>query len=500
MAIKQLQDADALLLYKVGPVYCCSPTLTVEAVILPPKLTRAPGYSEAEPGVFKHACGIVHVVDLRKRFGIEHDDWIDPGRIILVEVEGGYAGFWVDEILDVIHFPDKGWSNVPACIPRTVFKRTLLLNNDIQLYCDFEALYEFKETGYLREYIANLDSVKGSKQRILPADNLKTTVNDESSVNQEIKNKSIVESSNNKKPMSLPEAEYNQLNSGRDEQVELLVTKDEITIVVDDKKSDQKIAPSLTVKTHIETIESSSLNDGLVSEGSENIKLSLDNRGSLYVSDKACHYPENITSVVIADIHEGNDDKRFLLAIFSVFFLAIFIAGYFLDFTGEHQDVSDEKADAHNAHKIVDSVIYEPVKDVVENVVLVDPTEKKISSDYYAEINRTEDEVTIVINAPDVKAHDNELVNNNIIDISGSEKNEITNGSSKVVIEKSKNKIIINEINHIVVKGDTLWSIAKRYIKDPYRYPELARLSKIKNPDLIYPGNRVRIIVNSKSE
>lgn len=50
------------------------------------------------------------------------------------------------------------------------------------------------------------------------------------------------------------------------------------------------------------------------------------------------------------------------------------------------------------------------------------------------------------------------------------------------------------EIIHIVVKGDTLWTIAKHYVKNPYRYPELARLSKIKNPDLIYPGDRVRII------
>ena len=49
-------------------------------------------------------------------------------------------------------------------------------------------------------------------------------------------------------------------------------------------------------------------------------------------------------------------------------------------------------------------------------------------------------------------------------------------------------------ITHVVVKGDTLWDIAERYVKDPYRYPELARLSGIKNPDLIYPGDIVRII------
>ena len=50
------------------------------------------------------------------------------------------------------------------------------------------------------------------------------------------------------------------------------------------------------------------------------------------------------------------------------------------------------------------------------------------------------------------------------------------------------------EIIHIVVKGDTLWAIAEHYVKDPYKYQKLAELSKINNPDRIYPGNRVRIL------
>jgi len=60
--------------------------------------------------------------------------------------------------------------------------------------------------------------------------------------------------------------------------------------------------------------------------------------------------------------------------------------------------------------------------------------------------------------------------------------------------KKTASPITQTEITHIVVKGDTLWHIAIRYVNNPYKYPELARLSNIKNPDLIYPGNRVRII------
>ncbi len=47
---------------------------------------------------------------------------------------------------------------------------------------------------------------------------------------------------------------------------------------------------------------------------------------------------------------------------------------------------------------------------------------------------------------------------------------------------------------YIIKRGDTLWGLSERFMKDPYYWPDMwSKNKEITNPHVIYPGQRVRV-------
>jgi len=85
---------------------------------------------------------------------------------------------------------------------------------------------------------------------------------------------------------------------------------------------------------------------------------------------------------------------------------------------------------------------------------------------------------------------------NKLLDMEKQLKKKVTS-MIKPQLKKRRKKAQVQMILYTVKKNDTLWGISKKYLKNPYNWVGLYQTNgkKIKNPDKIFPGQKIFIPV-----
>lgn len=549
-----VDDKTALLVYRVGPVYCCSPTHCVDTITIPASLTHPPGTDAAHPGIFRHGGHIVSVSELRYLFGVDQAEWQQPGRMIITSLKEGHVGFWVDEIIDVIPFPDTGWGNLPAHLPRGVFSRTLLLKEQIHFYAEFARLNTLQTAGYLKQYITTLVDEqkqkpgKEHKPQTVQGAATTPTVTDKK---QQAPVKQTAKLVDDKLVKATVDQQAQQTGLPKPVATNSVTTENSSATAhqakpnISGKKEFQPTSTRpVTGKSTTKAVSANqpATNKPVQRQAEPAAAISQPARKTEHGSGQLSPSSKQPT----ASQAPGNDNEAGSLFGFGIFLLLIIATGYgayyFIakpeqpsktiityrqpavvnqeiipapveDIEQQQTDDKTGSGENENEQAVADIATETEVPAVIENETQKQPatiTENSDQASYRASIEQSEDGITIILNAPEeVKplTKQDPHVQTQLEEppaIPSGEQQQASNQPeaetptttiTETVAEPTKRSTPEKiEIIHVVVKGDTLWHIARRYVENPFLYPELARLSNIKNPHRIYPGDKVRII------
>ncbi len=471
-----------VLSFAVGSYLLTVPALSVLAIIEPVRVHNLPLVGNGIVGVMNYRGRVAKVVSLRQKLGLE--DRTDPrsGQFILSRLSVGLTAFWVDQAHDILSPDELAPGNPPALSIFSVFSKCLLKGSQIFLDTDFETLFGLTPPSDSEPVAASGLSYAASQpsgSKTVPGECRPSSVKaipqdrDERQANQTIVVDDRVDLPAIKKPLKPVGSAARQP-------------------MADISRPGPKIAPT-AVPAYRRPIPGDT---AILAAGQVHCRaggrplfnfrwvaaavgililtalgcwLWLGSRAKAATSGQAVAVAAEQNPPIAADgfripgtdiiketfgpahIERPVDDRSSSIATMA----AAVVAPETADLPGSIFGVNPEKVLTPRNTKAIENILT--------------PGDPGGNPDIDKILDIQTETFTLTVERPARSAHPTEQL---AVPARGSP----------------------GEIVHIVVRGDTLWHIAVRYLGNPWRYPELAALSRIKDPDWIYPGDIIRII------
>ena len=129
------------LVFRLGHYVLCASALDVEGIIQrPPRITKLPLTPEHELGAFLFRGRTALAISLRRKLRLADGEDRASNPFIIARIGDGLTGFWVDEVKDVIQEKDAEWRPMPSMFEGGLFERFAIRENQLILQTSFAAL------------------------------------------------------------------------------------------------------------------------------------------------------------------------------------------------------------------------------------------------------------------------------------------------------------------------------------------------------------------------
>ena len=550
------EQKETALTFQTGPYRFCVPAADVVAIITVPDFRSLPKAPSSTVGLFTYRGQVVHITSLRRKFGLNAK--ADPGKdqLIIARISCGLTGFWVDEVLDIVPSADHIVPANPILKGLTHYHNMAVVDDQIYLITDFEQIFQTPDLPIVDTSIHPGEAAQNSDQPAVPTETFdappdtRATVTQGDTAGEFIKKTSGMEdrqetadglSAKSNKPAA-PDGNASAVNrqpSGRTHKSgrNRLVQQHRHQSVGRSSFGGPRSArvhrngatyqPGLDRATRngaaglIRTKTALGQNPAMPAVYSKTPSRRIIWGSGLLMFGLVLLIGWGLWPKGRPELPSGHSfsaARMKPLAIDSDSGSAALVA---IGFSKEESKPSNYKsmADAHSDRRAVTNAgssdpttTPAPISEA-ETVVINDsgdaesvspppgdatpsfgsdtappPTDSKPSDQSVSEWLRIDTaDFTLTIERPPTSvAPETPHIGSQQMSQPVSIQPHQTSGAAA--------------FTHIVVRGDTLWDIAAYYLGNPFRYPELARLSRIKDPHWIFPGDRIRILKKGRLE